>query len=158
MPARPPPRPLAGGPSVSVHPRRHSVVTAPILIGVSVLGVLLALGACSSTASAPASGPASTRGDSTPSPTVTSSVPPSEVIPQPNPSRFSDPSEQLLYELAFSNCQVLGLSGGARAWGGDPGDPDSIARAYAAYAFPNSEEHRGTSFAGCIEALEGQVP
>lgn len=142
---------------MSVHPRRRSFVIAPILTSFSVLCLLLAIGACSVTASAPTASRASTTGDSTPSPTVTSSVPPSEVVRQPNPSRFSDPSEQLLYELAFANCQVLGLAGGSRAWGGDPGDPDSIARAYAAYAFPNSEEHRGASFAGCIEALGGQT-
>lgn len=118
------------------------------------IAVLVVLGACGPSASSP---PAS----QTPSPTAftpssTETLPPSpEDTPEyPNLSRFVDPLDQFAYKSAYSDCRLVGVDGTADAFGGDPDDPGSVARAYAVAVFP---ERREASFRGCLDAFETET-
>lgn len=121
------------------------------------LAALFAVGGCAP-AITPASSPTTETGTITPSPTVTSSPSPSEAAEYPNLSRFSDPSDRFAYKSAYSDCGLIGVDGTADAFGGDPGDPSTVARAYAAAIFSDSEERRKATFCGCLDAFEAEAP
>jgi hypothetical protein len=57
----------------------------------------------------------------------------------------------LSYKLAYSDCRVLGLVGTAEAYGGEPEDPASVARAYAAVVHGDQQED--PAFQGCLDAF-----
>lgn len=120
--------------------------------------VLLALGGCAPGASTLTPSPSPGTGSATPSPAVTSSPSPSDPATYPNLSRFSDPFDQFAYKSAYSDCGLIGVDGTADAFGGDPGDPSTVARAYAAGVFPDSEERRKATFRGCLDAFEAEAP
>jgi hypothetical protein len=93
-----------------------------------------------------------------PSPTVTSSPSPSEAAEYTNLSRFSDPRDRFAYKSAYSDCGLIGVDGTADGFGGDPGDPSTVARAYAVAIFSDSEERRKATFRGCLDAFEAEAP
>lgn len=117
--------------------------------------VVLAVGACAREAgtTSPRSIPGT--GSATPSPPVTSSPPSPSVGPgYPNLSRFTDPFDRFAYKSAYSECRVIGVDGMAEAFGGDPNQPPSVARAYAVTTFPESVDHRQATFQGCLDAFD----
>jgi hypothetical protein len=134
-----------------VNARRCSWVVATGLAGI------LAVGGCASETT-PASSPTSETGTIRPSPTATSSPSSSDTFEYPNLSRFSDPFDRFAYKSAYSDCGLIGVDGTADAFGGDPGDPSTVARAYAAGVFPDSEERRKATFRGCLDAFEAEAP
>jgi hypothetical protein len=77
----------------------------------------------------------------------------SDEVRYPNLSRFTDPFDRFAYKSAFSDCRLIGVEGTAEAFGGDPDDPSSVARAYAVATFPNIEEHREATSQGCLDAF-----
>lgn len=94
-------------------------------------------------------------GSPAPSSPVTSSSPsPSNTGGYPNLSRFTDPFDRFAYKSAYSECRFIGVDATAEAFGGDPGDPRSVARAYAVATFPQSVEHREATLQGCLDAFE----
>jgi hypothetical protein len=121
------------------------------------MAVLLAVGACTPGASTPLRSPVPEATGATPSPTVTSSPATSDAVRYPNLSIFSDPFDRLAYKLAYSDCRVIGVIRAAVAFGGDPDDPSSVARAYAVISFPSSEERRGASSRGCLDGFETEA-
>jgi hypothetical protein len=134
-----------------VNARRRSRVVA------TGLAVIFAVGGCASETT-PASSPTSETGTIMPSPTETSSPSPSEAAEYPNLSRFSDPFDRFAYKSAYSDCGLIGVDGTADAFGGDPGEPSTVARAYAVAVFPDSEERRKATFRGCLDAFEAEAP
>src|SRR6266511_6154429 len=54
--------------------------------------------------------------------------------------KYTDPLERLSYKLAYSDCRVLGPDRTAEAYGGEPDDPASVARAYAAFVHGTQQE------------------
>jgi hypothetical protein len=135
-----------------VNARRRSWVVA------TGLAVIFAVGACAPSATTPASSPTPETGTITPSPTATSSPSPTDTFGYPNLSRFSDPFDRFAYKSAYSDCGLIGVDGTADAFGGDPGDPSTVARAYAAGVFPDSEERRKATFRGCLDAFAAEAP
>ncbi len=121
------------------------------------LAVIFAVGGCAP-GTAPASNPTSETGTIMPSPTETSSPSPSEAAEYPNLSRFSDPFDRFAYKSAYSDCGLIGVDGTADAFGGDPGEPSTVARAYAVAVFPDSEERRKATFRGCLDAFGAEAP
>jgi hypothetical protein len=134
-----------------VNARRRSRVVA------TGLAVIFAVGGCAPETT-PASSPTSETGTIMPSPTETSSPSPSEAAEYPNLSRFSDPFDRFAYKSAYSDCGLIGVDGTADAFGGDPGEPSTVARAYAVAVFPDSEERRKATFRGCLDAFEAEAP
>lgn len=67
---------------------------------------------------------------------------------------FTDAFDRFAYKSAYSDCRFIGIDGTADAFGGDSGDPPSVARAYAVAAFPQSVEHRDATSQGCLDAFE----
>jgi hypothetical protein len=65
--------------------------------------------------------------------------------------------DQFAYKSAYSDCRLIGVEGTAEAFGGDPGDPSSVARAYAVAIFPNTEEPRKATSRGCLDAFETEA-
>lgn len=137
-----------GRAEVSAHRRSWMVATG--------LAVIFAVGACAPSATTPASSP--TPETLRPSPTATSSPSSSDTFEYPNLSRFSEPFDRFAYKSAYSDCGLIGVDGTADAFGGDPGDPSTVARAYAAGVFPDSEERHKASFRGCLDAFEPEAP
>jgi hypothetical protein len=121
-----------------------------------VASLLVAAGACTGGASTPPPSPAPTTASAVPTATESSSPSPSDATRYPNLSRFTDPFDRFAYKSAFSDCRFIGVDGTAEAFGGDPSQPSSVARAYAAATFPGSEEHREASFQGCLDAFESE--
>lgn len=120
--------------------------------------VLLAVGGCAPGASTLTPSPSPGTGSATPSPAVTSSPSPSDAATYPNLSRFSDPFDRFAYKSAYSDCRLIGVDGTADAFGGDPEDPSSVARAYAVTIFPEPEQPREATFRGCLDAFETGTP
>jgi len=120
--------------------------------------VLLAVGGCAPGASTLTPSPSPGTGSATPSPAVTSSASPSDAATYPNLSRFSDPFDRFAYKSAYSDCLLIGVDGTADAFGGDPEDPSSVARAYAVTIFPEPEQPREATFRGCLDAFETGTP
>jgi hypothetical protein len=73
--------------------------------------------------------------------------------PYPNLSRFTDPIDQLSYKSAYGDCGLLGTKGSAEAYGGNPADPPSVARAFANATYTQETERREAAFQGCLDAL-----
>jgi hypothetical protein len=126
-------------------------------IMVASIAMLVGAGACASSASTPSA-------SRTPSPTPltlpstgTLSPSPGDAPEYPNLSRFADPLDRFAYKSAYSDCRLIGVDGTADAFGGDPGDPSSVARAYARSILPSSEEHRGATFRGCLDGFEAEA-
>lgn len=118
------------------------------------MAVLLTLGACGPSVSTPsASQPPSTTAF-TPSSTETLPPSPEDTPEYPNLSKFVDPLDQFAYKSAYSDCRLIGVDGTADAFGGDPDDPGSVARAYAVAVFP---ERREAPFRGCLDAFETET-
>lgn len=69
-----------------------------------------------------------------------------------NLSKYTDPLDRLSYKLAYSDCRVLGPDRTAEAYGGEPDDPASVARAYAAFVHGTQQED--PAFRGCLDAFE----
>jgi hypothetical protein len=133
---------------VKAHRRSWMVATG--------LAVIFAVGAgCAPSATTPASSP--TPETLRPSPTATSSPSSSATFEYPHLSRFSDPFDRFAYKSAYSDCGLIGVDGTADAFGGDPGDPSTVARAYAAGVLPDSEERRKASFRGCLDGFEAEA-
>jgi len=120
-----------------------------------VASLLVAAGACSGGTNTPPESPPSTA-SAVPTATESSSPSPSDETRYPNLSSFTDPFDRFAYKSAFSDCRFIGVDGAAEAWGGDPADPSSVARAYAVATFPGSEEHREASFQGCLDGFESE--
>jgi hypothetical protein len=113
------------------------------------LGCALLLSAACGTPPAPrtSSSPVQTSGPLTtanPSPAATYSP------TYPGLDRFSDPIDRLSYKLAFADCRTLGLNELSMSYGGDPSDPASVARRYAAAANPS---RAAAATQGCLGAL-----
>jgi hypothetical protein len=135
---------------------RHHACKAPHAgVMVAATAALLATASCSGepgTRSRPASPPI---GSQPSSPTVTPSSPsPSDAGRFANIWRFSDAFDRFAYKSAYSDCRLIGVDGTAEAFGGDPDDPRSVARAYAVSTFPQSVEHREATFQGCLDGFE----
>ena len=118
--------------------------------GRRVLGCILLLLAACGTESAPRASPSpvQTSGSmatSIPGPTVPSPTFPGGL------DRFTDPIDRLTYKLAYSDCQILSIQELSQAYGGDPGDPASVARAYAASAHASNAV---PATQGCLDALQ----
>jgi hypothetical protein len=123
------------------------------------LAMLLTAAACSGEPGTSFRSPTLQPSNATPSPTVASSGPsPSNAAGYPNLSRFTDPFDRFAYKSAYSDCRFIGLDGAAEAFGGDPDDPRSVARAYAVATFPQSVEHREATSQGCLDAFETGAP
>lgn len=120
------------------------------------MAVLLAVGACTPGASTPPPSPVPVTGSARPSPTVTFSPSPSDAARYPNLSSFSDLFDRLAYKWAYSDCRI-GVIRAADAFGGDPEEPSSVARAYAESNFPTLEERREASSRGCLDAFETEA-
>jgi hypothetical protein len=119
-----------------------------------VASLLVAAGACTGGASTPPASSVSATSTAAPSATVSSSPSLSDALKYPNLSRFTDPFDRFAYKSAYGDCRVVGVQAAAEAWGGNPNDPSSVARAYAVATFRESEEHREASFQGCLDAFE----
>jgi hypothetical protein len=119
--------------------------------------MLLTVGACGPGSDAPSVSPDSDRGAISASSTVTPSPSLSDEVRYPNLSRFTDPLDRFAYKSAYSDCRLIGVEGTAEAFGGDPDDPSSVARAYAVATFPNIEEQRQATFRGCLDAFETEA-
>jgi hypothetical protein len=125
------------------------------VIAAGFVAILLAATACSGEPGASSPSPIPDTGGTTPSATVTSSPPsPSDQARYPNLSGFTDPFDRLAYESAYSDCGLLGVDRMAEGFGGDPDDPPSVARAYAAATFPESVEHRDATSQGCLDGFK----
>jgi hypothetical protein len=120
--------------------------------------MLLAVSACTGEPGTGSSSPSPSPSTSpTPSATAVPSPSPSDEERYPNLSRFTDPFDQFAYKSAYSDCRLIGVEGTAEAFGGDPGDPSSVARAYAVAIFPNTEEPRKATSRGCLDAFETEA-
>jgi hypothetical protein len=123
------------------------------LAAAACLATLVSATACGSPAPASTSEAGSgSRGEST-SAVASPSASPVTSAPMPSPPSFADPFDRFAYEAAYSDCRALGLDKTSGAWGGDPSDPGSVARAYAAAMFPSSGEHRAATVRGCLDAF-----
>jgi hypothetical protein len=95
----------------------------------------------------------------TPLPSPSASVSPSPASPTPieprypNLSRFTDPIDRFSYKSAYTDCRFLELEGAADAYGGNPAEPASVARAYASAIYSQATSYREAAFQGCIDAL-----
>jgi hypothetical protein len=84
---------------------------------------------------------------------------PSVTVPRyPNLSKFTDPFDRSVYRSAYSDCNLVGVENAADAYGGNPDDPASVARGYAAATFPQSVARREPAFQGCLDAFETKEP
>jgi hypothetical protein len=72
--------------------------------------------------------------------------------------RFNDPFDRFAYKSAYSDCRLIGVDGTAEGFGGDPENPPSVARAYAAAIFPDSVKHRDATYQGCLDGFEARTP
>jgi len=95
----------------------------------------------------------------TPSPSLSASGSPSPPSPTPieprypNLPRFTDPIDRFSYMSAYTDCRFLGLEGTADAYGGDPAEPASAARAFANAIYSQATSYREAAFQGCLDAL-----
>lgn len=89
--------------------------------------------------------------------TGTPSPSPGDAPEYPNLSRFADPFDRFAYKSAYSDCRLIGVESTADAFGGDPDDPSSVARAYAESVLPSSEEHQEATFRGCLDGFEAEA-
>lgn len=110
--------------------------TWPVAAGIA---VLLTVGACGPSRSPRVPSPTPDSASSTTSSSVTSSPSHSQAPEYPNLSRFVDPLDRFAYKSAYSDCHLIGVAGTADAYGGDPNEPSSVARAYAVAIFAGSE-------------------
>jgi hypothetical protein len=133
-------------------PNRRASATRRAALVVACFATLAAASACASSAPAPPSDPAA---GPTVSPSPSASPSPSRAVGPTAPSRpsFADPFDGFAYDAAYSDCRLLGLEKTSESFGGDPGDPDGVARAYAAAMFPSSPEHRPATVRGCLDAF-----
>jgi hypothetical protein len=84
---------------------------------------------------------------------------PSDAVPRyPNLSKFTDAFDRSVYKSAYSDCNLVGVENAADAYGGNPDDPASVARGYAAATFPQSVTRREAAFQGCLDAFETKEP
>lgn len=134
----------------------HHARRAPLArVMAAAAAVLLAAAACAGEPRIQSRGPSPPPGGPAPSSTVTSSSPsPSDTARYPNLSRFNDAFDRFAYKSAYSDCRFIGVDATAEAFGGDPDDPRSVARAYAVATFPQSVEHREATLQGCLDAFE----
>jgi len=83
----------------------------------------------------------------------------SDAVPRyPNLSKFTDAFDRSVYKSAYSDCSFVGVENAADAYGGNPDDPASIAKGYAAATFPQSNARREPAFQGCLDAFEIKEP
>jgi hypothetical protein len=137
--------------------RVESHARQPAWVVVAGMAVLLGVGGCTPGANTRPLSPIPGTASATPSPTVTSSPSTPDAARYPNLSSFSDPFDRFAYKSAYSDCRLIGVVRAAEAFGGDPDEPSSVARAYAATNFPTSTERREASSRGCLDAFETEA-
>lgn len=121
--------------------------------------ILLAAAACSGQPAETPPTPIGDTGTSAPSPAASSPSPSPATGPRyPNLKRFDDPFDRFAYKSAYSDCRLIGVDGTAEAFGGDPGDPPSVAGAYAMAVFPDAVEHQDATFRGCLDGFKAASP
>lgn len=133
---------------------RRDQRTGARLVVTAAISAMLFLGACGVGSDTRSRTPGSGQNGTSAPATVTPSPSLPEDAQCPNLSRFTDAFDRFAYTSAYSACRLVGVDGGAEAFGGVRGDAASVARAYAVATFPNSEEHRDASFQGCLDAFE----
>jgi hypothetical protein len=117
------------------------------------VATLVAASACASAAPPPPSDAGAGPTGVAPSPSASPSPSRTVSLSAPSPPTFADPFDGFAYVAAYSDCRLLGLEKASEAFGGDPQDPNGVARAYAAAMFPSSEEHRAATVRGCLDAF-----
>lgn len=119
----------------------------PLLAGLLLLATGCAGGAQPTTQDAitPLPSPSASGGPSPPSPTSEPRY--------PNLPRFTDPIDRFSYKSAYTDCSFLGLEGAVEAYGGDPAEPASVARAYANAIYSQATSYREAAFQGCLDAI-----
>src|SRR5262245_44864723 len=124
-------------------------------IAVSCLCALVLAGACGAGSGVPSSRVSESTSVS-PAP-ASPSPSPSGVPTYPNLERFAEPFDRFAYQAAFDDCRLLGVTWTAEGFGGNPGDPRSVARAYAR-AMLSTAGHRDATFQGCLDGFDAATP
>jgi hypothetical protein len=136
---------------VSEHPWRR------VLVALFAIGSAVAAASCAPSASTPSASRTPSPTALTPPSTETPSPSPGDAPEYPNLSRFADPFDRFAYKSAYSDCRLIGVDGTGDAFGGDPENPSSVARAYAESILPSSEGHREAIFRGCLDGFEAEA-
>jgi hypothetical protein len=119
------------------------------------VSIILAVAACGGQPTGAPPTPIGDTGAATRSPAASSpSLSPSAGLRYPNLKRFTDPIDRLAYKAAYSECRLHGVDGTSEAFGGDPYDPPSVARAFAVATFPDAVEHQDATFRGCLDGFK----
>ena len=138
---------------------RARVGTFAWMMVAGVVLILLAAAACGGQPTEAPPAPIGDTGISAPSPTAGSPGPSPAIGPRyPNLKRLDEPFDRFAYKSAYSDCRLIGVDGTAEAFGGEPGDPPSVASAYAMAVFPDAVEHQDATFRGCLDGFKAASP
>lgn len=140
-------------PDQKCRPPRSLAPSRARLAPMAVAILILLAGAC---ATEPRPAQVGTRGAQEPIHSASVDAPqPSipEDVTYPNLGRFTDSLDQFAYKSAYLDCRTIGLGAAADAYGGDPTDPASVARAYATVTFTQATAHQTAALQGCLDGI-----